>query len=232
MFGFSGFSRLYSLTDPSKKPGLYGGGLRIFPLDFLFNLSFAWKILLWSWWFFLVYLNQILFLEFLGKNLQVRTYLDVFLPRILPRSYHDFSNFIMLLIKMFQVSFHWVFSAYQDIIAMTNQNPSTQRWLTVVLGSPGPIQICEQKQIRMACSSGVIYQCLFRICGSSLSGKPPEQAPSFVPTTNYYSPTFYVPIFFSNFTNERSENRWQKHPLFDFQAFRSFNLILIWVLIG
>ena len=63
--------------------------------------------LLRSWRFFLVYLIKILFLEFLAKILHVRTYLDVFLPRILPRSYQDLSSFNMLLIKMFQVSFHW-----------------------------------------------------------------------------------------------------------------------------
>ena len=73
-----------------------------------FQIPKTWQILLRSWRFFLVYLIKILFLEFLAKVLHVRTYLDVFLPRILLRSYQDLSSFNMLLIKMFQVSFHWV----------------------------------------------------------------------------------------------------------------------------
>ena len=60
-----------------------------------------------SWLIFLGNLAKILFLDSHAKNLQVRTYLDVFLVSTMARSWQDLPRFIMFLIKMYQVSIHW-----------------------------------------------------------------------------------------------------------------------------
>ena len=64
-----------------------------------------------SWLIFLVNLAKILFLDSHAKNLQVRTHLDVFLVSTMARSWPDLPRFSVFLIKMYQVSVHWVFIA-------------------------------------------------------------------------------------------------------------------------
>ena len=61
-----------------------------------------------SWLVFLGNLAKILFLDSHAKNLQVRTYLDVFLVSTMARSWQDLPRFSMSLIKRCQVSLHWV----------------------------------------------------------------------------------------------------------------------------
>ena len=61
-----------------------------------------------SWLISLGNLGKILFLDSHAKNLQVRTYLDVFLVSTMARSWQDLPRVSMFLIKMYQVSVHWV----------------------------------------------------------------------------------------------------------------------------
>ena len=52
-------------------------------------------------------LTKMLFLDSHAMNLQVRTYLDVFMASAMPRSLQDLPRLCMFHIKMYQVSFHW-----------------------------------------------------------------------------------------------------------------------------
>ena len=61
-----------------------------------------------SWLIFLGNVAKILFLDSHAKNLQVRTYLDVFLVRTMARSWQHLPRFSTFLIKMYQVSFQRV----------------------------------------------------------------------------------------------------------------------------
>ena len=63
-----------------------------------------------SWLIFLGNLAKIFFLDRHTKNLQVCTCIDVFLVSPMARSWQDLPRFSMILIKMYQVSVHWVIS--------------------------------------------------------------------------------------------------------------------------
>ena len=67
-----------------------------------------------SWLIFPGNPAKILFLDSHAKNLQVRTYLDVFLVSTMARSWQDLPRFNIFLIKMYQVSVHWVLPVVEN----------------------------------------------------------------------------------------------------------------------